>query len=274
MTTSLYIVSTPIGNLNDFTFRGIEILNKVDIILCEDTRITSKLLTNNSINKPLVIYNDNNANTVIPKVIKNILNNNRIYALVSDAGTPLISDPGYKLINACIDNNIKYTAIPGPCAAINALVLSGLPSDKFLFIGFFNAKKLEEISDLNNTIIMYESPNRILSTLEYIKNNNKFNNTNIVIIREMTKIFEEVIRGKVDYLIEYFNNNKPRGEFVILISPQVKVLNSNEILNNHLDLINLLMDKISLKDISTIVSKYTKINKNTVYNFIKNLHNV
>ena len=227
MAISLYIVSTPIGNINDFTIRGIEVLN-----------------------------------------------NNKIYALVSDAGTPLISDPGYKLVNACIDNNIEYTAIPGSCAAINALVLSGLPSDKFLFIGFFNKKKLDDIKYSDITIIMYESPNRVMSTLEYIKSSNKFINSTIVVVREMTKIFEEVIHGNIDYLINYFNKNKPRGEFVILISPEEKQYNNNEdILNNYLDLINLLIDKVSLKDISIIISKYTKINKNTVYNFIKNLHN-
>ena len=274
MATSLYIVSTPIGNINDFTLRGIEILNKVDLILCEDTRITNKLLEHNCINKSLVVYNDHNVDVIIPKVIDNILNNNKVYALVSDAGTPLISDPGYKLVNACINNNIEYTAIPGPCAAINALVLSGLPSNKFLFIGFFDQKKFDEINDINTTIIMYESPNRIINTLEYIKNNNKFMNSTIVVIREMTKIFEEVVRGNAQYLIDHFNKNKPRGEFVILISPQEKQLHNNkEILNNYLDLINLLIDKVSLKDISIIVSKYTKINKNTVYNFIKSLHN-
>lgn len=270
MTTFLYIVSTPIGNINDFTIRGIEILNKVDIILCEDTRITNKLLIHYSINKPLVVYNDHNVNEIIPKVINNILNNNKVYALVSDAGTPIISDPGYKLVNACIKNNIKYTAIPGPCAAINALVLSGLPSDKFVFIGFFNPKKLNELNDLNNTIIMYESPNRIISTLEYIKNNNKFSSNTIVIVREMTKIFEEVIRGDAEELINHFNANKPKGEFVILISPQEKQQNEI-ILNDYLDLVNLLIDKISIKDISNIISKYTKINKNIVYNFVKDL---
>ncbi|MBQ9441349.1 MAG: 16S rRNA (cytidine(1402)-2'-O)-methyltransferase [Alphaproteobacteria bacterium] len=274
MKTSLYIVSTPIGNIIDFTMRGVEILNTVDIILCEDTRITNKLLVNNSINKPLVVYNDHNVDIIIPKVIDNILNNNKVYALVSDAGTPLISDPGYKLVNACIKNNIKYTAIPGPCAAINALVLSGLPSDKFLFIGFFNSKKLDEIKDIDNTIIMYESPNRIIGTLEYIKTSDKFKYSNIVVVREMTKIFEEVVRGNAEYLIDHFNKNRPRGEFVILLSQQKETLNNNEeMLNNYLDLINLLLDKISLKDTSIIISKYTKINKNTVYNFIKNLHN-
>ena len=274
MSTSLYVVSTPIGNISDFTLRGIEILNKVDIILCEDTRITNKLLEHNCISKPLVVYNDHNVDAVIPKVIYNILNDNKVYALVSDAGTPLISDPGYKLVNACINNNIEYTSIPGPCAAINALVLSGLPSDKFLFIGFFDQKKLDEISNFNTTIIMYESPNRIINTLEYIKNNNNFSRNTIVVVREMTKVFEEVIRGSAEYLIDYFSTNKPKGEFVILISPKNKQLNNNnEILNNYLDLINLLIDKISLKDISIIISKYTKINKNTVYNFIKSLHN-
>ena len=274
MPASLYIVSTPMGNLNDFTMRGVEVLNKVDVILCEDTRMTNKLLVKNCINKPLVVYNDHNVDTMIPKVINNILNNNKIYALVSDAGTPLISDPGYKLVNACISNDIKYTAVPGPCAVINALVLSGLPSDKFTFIGFFNPKKLEDINDINNTIIMYESPNRLVNTLEYIKNSNKFNNSNIVVVREMTKIFEDVIHGDVDYLLNYFNKNKPRGEFVILLSNNAEQSNNNEeILNNYLGLINMLIDKLSVKDISFIISKYTKINKNTVYNFIKNLHN-
>lgn len=274
MSISLYIVSTPIGNINDFTIRGVDTLRNVDVILCEDTRITNKLLMSNGINKPLVVYNDYNVDSIIPKVINNILNYKKVYALVSDAGTPMISDPGYKLVNACINNNIEYTSVPGPCAAINALVLSGLPSDRFLFIGFFEGKKLDSINDFNNTIIMYESPNRIISTLEYIKNSNKFGNSEIVVVREMTKLFEEIIRGNIDYVVNHFTINKPKGEFVILISPQGENLNnSNNILNNYLDLINLLIDKMSIKDISNIISKYTKINKNTVYNFIKHLNN-
>ena len=121
---------------------------------------------------------------------------------------------------------------------------------------------------------MYESPNRIIGTLEYIKNSDKFKYSNIVVVREMTKIFEEVVRGNAEYLIDHFNKNKPRGEFVILLSQQKETLNNNEeMLNNYLDLINLLVYKISLKDTSIVISKYTKINKNTVYNFIKSLHN-
>ena len=272
MQSSLYIVSTPIGNLGDFSTRGIKVLKQVDIILCEDTRITNILLNSIDIRKRLIVYNDHNAEEIIPKIIHNILNNNTVYALVSDAGTPLISDPGYKLVNACINNHIEYTAIPGPSAVINALVLSGFPSNKFLFGGFVDPKEFEELSKVYSTIILYESPNRIINTLKQMME--YFNDRTIAIVREMTKVFEEVKRGPLDYLIKYFSDNTPKGEFVIVISPPVRQQNQDLIkLNSYLDLINLVIDKVQIKDLSRILSGQTGISKNFIYNYIKGLEN-
>ncbi len=266
MQFSLYIISTPIGNLKDITQRAIEILGEVDYVLCEDTRVSSKLLQSLGLKVKFIVYNDHNASEIIPNVLNLISEKNAVFALISDAGTPLVSDPGYKLVNACIKNNIKYTVIPGACSVISALTLSGLPSDKFSFIGFADVKKFEEFENVNSTLIFFESPNRILKTLQTMKA--YFKNRLIAVVREITKVYEEVLRGDIDFLIDHFSRNSPKGEFVILVAPPIQ--DDNEKINSLKPLINNLLDKFSKKDLSDLLSKCFKVSKNSLYNFLLN----
>lgn len=218
---TLYIVATPIGNLKDITLRAIETLGEVDYILCEDTRITGKLLAAYDISKKMVTFNDFNEERMIGSVVGELEKGMNI-ALVSDAGTPLVSDPGFKLVREVASKNIKIEVIPGATASIAALTVSGLPSDKFLFLGFLPKKdgkreKLlvdtkEAIASVKATVIIYESPFRILKTLGQIKK--VFGEIDVVVCREMTKMHEEVLRGKITEIIEKI---KPKGELVILI---------------------------------------------------------
>ncbi len=218
-TGTLYIVATPIGNLEDISFRAIRILKESSLIAAEDTRQTKKLLNHYNISTPTLSYFEHNRFTRIPQIIDH-LNMGKDVAVVTDAGTPGISDPAYKLIRAAIEANGRVEAIPGPSASITALVASGLPTDRFIFEGFLPHKKgrkgkLERLASIDATIIFYESPKRVQRTLkdilEYI------GDRPAVIGRELTKIHEELIRGKVSELLSYFNRNTPRGEFVIMI---------------------------------------------------------
>ena len=215
----LYIVATPIGNLEDISFRAIRILKESSLIAAEDTRQTKKLLNHYNISTSTLSYFEHNRFTRIPQIV-NHLKTGKDVAVVTDAGTPGISDPAYKLIRAAIETNARVEAIPGPSASITALVASGLPTDRFIFEGFLPNKKgrkgkLERLASIDATIIFYESPKRIQRTLkdilEYI------GNRPAVIGRELTKMHEELIRGKVSELLSYFNQNTPRGEFVIMI---------------------------------------------------------
>ncbi|MFA6918231.1 MAG: 16S rRNA (cytidine(1402)-2'-O)-methyltransferase [Candidatus Gracilibacteria bacterium] len=228
----LYIVATPIGNLQDITLRAIKTLTSVDVIACEDTRKTGLLLQNLASKtlqghalekKPrLVSYYEQNELQRIPEVIAAIKDGLNI-ALVSDAGTPTISDPGFKLVRECIKENIKVESIPGASSALTALTVSGLPTDKFLFVGFppkkpghrktlfENLKKLP----IKTTIILFESPHHIIRTLEGMLET--FGNIDIVICRELTKIFEEIRREKISKSLEHFAKTAPKGEFVILL---------------------------------------------------------
>ena len=220
----LYIVPTPIGNLRDITLRALEILKEVDVIACEDTRQTLKLLNFYQIKgKRLISYYQPKEEEKIPQIIELIKQGKKV-ALVSDAGTPAISDPGYKLIKACLEEGIEIEPLPGATALIPALVGSGLPTDKFLFLGFPPKKSQEKFfnkfKNLQLTFILYESPHRILKTLETIKE--VFNNPPTVVAKELTKIHQEFIRGNTEEVINYLKNNteKIKGEFVILFHPE------------------------------------------------------
>ncbi|MDP2940449.1 MAG: 16S rRNA (cytidine(1402)-2'-O)-methyltransferase [Candidatus Omnitrophota bacterium] len=216
----LYIVSTPIGNLKDITFRAIETLKSVDLIAAEDTRHTKILTSHYGITTPLTSYFEYNKFKKGDFLLE-LLKKGQKIALVSDSGTPGISDPGFHLIKLAIDNNIPITVIPGPTALIAALVLSGFPAHKFVFEGFLPAKKtarqkrLKELTQENRTIILYESPHRIISLLKDIVE--IFGNRRIAVIREITKKFEQIKRAPATELFEYFTKNKPRGEFVVVI---------------------------------------------------------
>ena len=215
----LYIVSTPIGNLEDITLRALRILKEVSLIAAEDTRLTRKLLTHYDISTPTVSYYEHNRFTRIPKIIDH-LNTGKDVAVVTDAGTPGISDPAYKLIRAAIESGSRIEAIPGPSASITALTASGLPTDRFIFEGFLPHKKgrkakLTRLSAIEATVIFYESPKRIVRTLKDILE--FMGDRPAVIGRELTKLHEEMIRGNVSKLLSHFTQKTPRGEFVIMI---------------------------------------------------------
>lgn len=216
---TLYIVSTPIGNLKDITFRAVEILSSVDSIASEDTRHTMILLKKYNIYKPLISYYSQNRIQRAASLLQS-LHNGKNVALVSDAGTPGISDPGFYLIRKAIDNGIPVIPVPGPSALLAGLVASGLPMDRFIFEGFLPAKKgrrkrLEELAKELRTIVLFEGPHRILKTLREIKE--VMGDRKVVIAREITKIYEEFFRGTISKAIEHFSINKPRGEFVLLL---------------------------------------------------------
>jgi 16S rRNA (cytidine1402-2'-O)-methyltransferase len=216
----LYIVATPIGNLKDITLRALEVFKGVDLIACEDTRHTKILLEHYRINTPTTSYFQHNRFTKADYLIK-LLKEGKNVALVSDAGTPGILDPGYHLINLAIKNNLEITAIPGPSALVDALSLSGRPSHKFFFEGFLpnrpiaRRNRLKELARLKYTLIFYESCHRILATLEDIQE--AFGDKEIVLTRELTKKFEEIKRGRAGTLLEDLKRQKPRGEFVVII---------------------------------------------------------
>ena len=216
----LYIVPTPIGNLEDFTFRAINVLKDVDLILCEDTRRSKKLLRHYSIETPLRSHHKFNEHKEIGKVVNKILSGEKI-ALISDAGTPGISDPGFLAVRTCLENNIEVECLPGATALIPALVNSGIPFDKFVFEGFLPVKKgrktkLEKLGVEERTMVFYESPHKLLKTLKDFSNS--FGpERKVSISRELTKIYEETIRLSLEDAIKLFTEKPPKGEFVIVV---------------------------------------------------------
>jgi len=215
----LFVVGTPIGNLADITYRAIDVLSSVEFIFAEDTRVSKKLLNHYSIDKKIYSYHDYSRDSEVINLI-NILVDGSNVALISDAGTPTISDPGYRLIRKCIKKGIDVIPIPGPSAVTAALSVAGLPSDSFTFIGFLpqkkgRVKKIEQLNDIENTIIVFESPHRILKTL------NQFleilGNRQVVIGRELTKLYEEIIRGNLKEIIQRISDKSLKGEIVIMI---------------------------------------------------------
>lgn len=267
----LFIVGTPIGNLQDITLRAIETLRSVDLIACEDTRHSKILLDKYSIKKPTTSYHKFNIKTKTRSIISRLKQGKNI-ALVSDAGMPGISDPGQELIKAAIDEEIRVEVIPGPSAAISALSISGLRTDKFCFEGFLPSKKSERIKALNQlsgetrTIIFYETPHRLVQTLNDIKQ--YLGDRNICVAREITKKFEEVSRGKVSEMIRKFTESKPRGEFVIIIEG-IKGLKAKKGRKGNEEYIKLIKDMIraglSRNDAVKIIAKRLNVPKNELY---------
>ncbi len=218
----LYIVSTPIGNLKDMTYRAVDVLKSVDLIAAEDTRHTRILTKHYKIETPLTSYFEHNEKYKGARLLQ-LLKEDKNIALVSDAGTPGINDPGYRLINLARDNHIPVAVIPGACALIAALSLSGMPSDSFIFEGFLpvksgaRRKKLETWKEESRTIIFYESPYRIIKTLKDIET--VFGNKDVLVTcaRELTKKFEEIQKGTLKEVAAHFEHTKPKGEFVVLV---------------------------------------------------------
>lgn len=221
MSGILYLVATPIGNLADISFRAVEILKSVDLVACEDTRHSRILLDHYGIRKPIVSYFDFSEKKRAPELVQK-LEEGAAIALISDAGTPGISDPGYRLVRRAIEKAIKIEPIPGPSAFLCALSASGLPTDRFIFEGFMPIKsgqrknKLLSFREEERTVIFYESPHRLLKTLGAIKA--VLGDIEIVVARELTKKFEEIARDKVKKIIRHFSGKKVLGEFVILFS--------------------------------------------------------
>jgi 16S rRNA (cytidine1402-2'-O)-methyltransferase len=216
----LFMIPTPIGNLEDITLRAIRILKEVDLILAEDTRTTRKLLDRHQINNQIQSYHAYNEHHVTEQIIERLKSGNRI-ALVSDAGTPGISDPGYLLVNACIANHIPFESLPGATALIPALIKSGFPNDRFVFEGFLPHKKgrktrLMSLKDESRTMIFYESPHRLLKCLEEFKD--LFGpGRRASVSRELTKKFEETYNGTLEEIIQYFSEKPIKGEIVIVL---------------------------------------------------------
>ena len=263
----LYIVATPIGNLEDITLRAIKILKQVDLVAAEDTRHTLKLLNHLEISKPLISYHRHNEEVKSDILIEELKKGKKI-ALVSDAGTPGICDPGEEIIKRCIENDINVIPIPGACAMINALICSGIDTKEFTFLGFLplnkkNRKlKLEEIKNMNKTIILYEAPHKLLKTLQDLKEILK--ERKVVIAREITKIHEEFIRKDLNELIEMAKDIK--GEIIIIIEAN-KEEKENDInklsLEQHYEFYqNQGLDK---KEIIKKIAKDRNVNKNEIY---------
>lgn len=267
----LYIVATPIGNLEDITLRALKVLKEVDLIAAEDTRHTLKLLNHFGISKPLISYHRHNEESKSDVLIDKLIKGQNI-ALVSDAGTPGICDPGQEVIQKAIMNNICVVPIPGACAMVNALICSGLDTKEFNFIGFLplnkklRKEKIEEIKESNKTIILYEAPHKIAATMQDLKGILK--NRKITIAREITKIHEEFIRGTVDDIIEKLQDIK--GEMVILIEK------NNDIKTRQENFAEMSLEEhykyyenqgLEKKEIIKKMAKDRKVEKNHIYQY-------
>ena len=267
MKKGLYIVATPIGNLGDISKRAIEVLEASEIVACEDTRVSKKLFSLLGIkttDKSFIALHDHNESEVMDKIIG--LAQDKIVSLVSDAGSPLISDPGYKLIRQARKENIYITTIPGACALISALQLSGLPSNRFFFAGFIpnkdKARKdfFSDFKNINATLIFYETAQRILKTLESAKD--VYGNREMSVVREISKLYEECITGSADYIIDIFSKKEPKGEFVFLVSPPEEESISIT------DIKNILKDSMKTKTLKASVDEVSKeynLSKKEVY---------
>ncbi len=270
----LYLVSTPLGNLKDITLRAIEVLKKSDFILCEDTRISKNLLEKFKIKSKLISNHKFNEKKNVVKVIE-YLKSGKIISLISDAGTPSISDPGSILVNECIKNEIRIFPIPGPSAVAAAVSISGF-SDKFLFCGFLPEKQqhfsneLKKFSEFENSLVFFISPKKINKIIPEIKKN--FSGRKIVFCREITKVYEEFIRKDVDNL-ELFEKDL-KGELTVVISEKKKNKNiSNKLSESDMNIIKKMINKFSTKEITNILSQSTNVPKKEIYNYCLELKN-
>jgi len=270
----LYLVSTPIGNLKDITLRAIETLKKSSYILCEDTRVSRNLLNRYEIKSQLISNHKFNESKNLNKII-NLLKSGEIISLISDAGTPGISDPGSILVNECIKNNVKIIPIPGPSSVAVAVSMSGF-SEKFIFYGFLPDKKqalvnvFNKISKFDETCVFFISPKKINKIIPELKKH--FSGRKIVFCREITKIYEEFIRRDVDDLDKF--NNTLKGELTIVISEKKKDKNnSQELSESDMNMINKMINKLTIKEITNIISQNKDISKKEIYNYCLKLKN-
>ena len=270
----LYLVSTPIGNLKDITFRAIETLKNSDYILCEDTRVSKNLFNRYEIKSRLISNHKFNERKNINKIIE-LLKLGKMISLISDAGTPGISDPGKILVNECIKNNINIIPIPGPTAVTTAVSISGF-SEKFFFYGFFPEKKqalineLKKLSEFNNTLVFFVSSKKINKIIPHLKNN--FSDRKIVFCREISKIYEEFVRKNVEDLEPF--SKEPKGELTIVISEKKndKIV-SQELTESDKNIIKKMINRLSIKEIISIIIKNSDISKKEIYNYCLKIKN-
>jgi len=268
----LYLVATPIGNLSDISARAVTTLKEVDFIAAEDTRVTRKLLEHLGIKKPVVSYYKHNSRISGEKIISRILEGNNC-ALVTDAGTPGISDPGEDLVRLCVEQNIQAVIIPGPCAAVSALALSGITSERFVFEGFLSTDKkkrsalLEQLKTESRTMVFYEAPHKLLRTLNDMLM--FFGDRRISISREMTKIYEETLRFTLSEAIVHFEDKPPRGEFVLIVEGIILLPSADDALEEGVNHAAALIEKgFSVKDAVKKAADETGCSRNALYKAI------
>lgn len=264
---SLYLIATPIGNLDDITKRSIDTLEMVDVVFSEDTRVTGMLLDHLGIKKKLIALHDHNEDTIKEKVLQ-CLQDGKNVALVTDRGTPVISDPGYKTVKYVTDNNYNVIALPGPCAFIPSLITSGLAPQPFMFYGFLNSKDskrkkdLEDLVDVKWSMIFYEAPHRIISTLELMLE--VLGDRNICVAREITKKFESIYRGKISDLIK--SNEELKGEFVIVVEGSNDTFDYNDLsIVDHVDMYVNGKTKMDIMSAIKRAAKDRNVSKNIIY---------
>lgn len=226
----LVVVPTPVGNLQDMTFRAVEVLKQADLILAEDTRTSGNLLKHFGIETKMIAHHKFNEHATLGRTL-DIIRENSLTALISDAGTPSISDPGYLISKNCIENDIEVECLPGATAFVPALVMSGFTTDRFCFEGFLPHKKgrqtrLLALKDETRTIIFYESPHRVVKTLTQIQE--FIGERNVAVVREISKIYQEVVRGSIPTVIKHFQEKQPKGEFVLLVAGKDDTINLDE----------------------------------------------
>ena len=271
MSGTLYLVATPIGNLGDFSSRAVETLKSVDFIAAEDTRVTLKLLNHFGIKKPLISYFEHNRAQSGEKIIER-LNNGENVAIVSDAGMPAISDPGEDLVRLCARDNVNVICIPGACAAVSALAVSGQPTQRFTFEGFLNtsgknrAEHLESLRSEKRTMIIYEAPHKLMGTLADLKNTFG-GDRELSLCREITKIHEETIRTTIDAAIELYSSIPPKGEYVLVVKGKEEESGPEMSLEAALERVELYRSEgKSLKQAAKLTSEDTGYSKNALYN--------
>ena len=270
----LYLVSTPIGNLGDITLRAIDVLKKSDYILCEDTRVSKILIDKYAIKSKLISNHKFNEKKNISKIL-GLLKNNCVISIISDAGTPVISDPGAILVNECVKNNIEVTPLPGPSAVLSAVSVSGF-SEKFFFYGFFPEKKklieddLKNLSYLDSSIVFFISSKKINRAIPYLKRN--FIGRKILICREMTKFYEEFIRAEIDEIDKL--SFALKGELTIVISEKkIDKKTSQTLSESDKRMISTMINKLSIKEIVSLINQKNRIPKKIIYNYCVQLKN-
>lgn len=262
--SGLYIVATPIGNLRDITLRALDVLGVCDAVLCEDTRVSGKLMAHYGIKAKLLSYHDHNGDAMRPKVLAMLAEGKRL-ALISDAGTPLISDPGYKLVREVQQAGFYVSVLPGASSVLAALCLSGLPTDEFTFIGFLPNKqqalktRLQELKECGSTLVMFESAKRLTDTLAMM--DDIWGDRQIAVTRELTKLYEEVKRGTARELNEYYTQHEARGEVVLVVAPSGE---NNESPDMEM-MLRTLLKSHSVKDAASIAAEQTGLPRKEIY---------